>query len=203
MYLKCILRGTYLRCRIHAGYIRNTCGIHVSSEVIKIHAGYMRDTCGIHAGYIWDTCGTRISGVWGNVSMPSWRAAHLSGHPCPPCAEMEAEARQGSCSGSCACCGTCQGRQGSCQARIQSWPQVHVGLEIRILEYIPMFPTRIVSECILCVMYLRVKIHCILNVSQMYLECIVKKDTYPLVRYVSNDSQSYRYKCILMYLDVS
>ena len=42
-----------------------------------------------------------------------------------------------------------------------------------------------------------------LNVSQMYPECIVKKDTYPLVRYVSNDSQSYRYKCILMYLDVS
>ena len=34
-------------------------------------------------------------------------------------------------------------------------------------------------ECILCVMYLRVKIHCILNVSEMYPECILKKDTYP------------------------
>ena len=78
MYLKCILRGTYLRCRIHAGYMRdtcickgdqdtcgihagymrNTCGIHVSSEVIKIHAGYMRNTgknmqntCGLLGGY--------------------------------------------------------------------------------------------------------------------------------------------------------
>jgi len=37
----------------------------------------------------------------------------------------------------------------------------------------------------------------------MYPECIIKKDTYPQVRYISNDSQSYRYKCILMYLDVS
>jgi hypothetical protein len=55
MYLKCILRGTNLRCRIHAGYMPNTCGIHVTSEVIKIHAGYMRDTFGIHAGYMRDT----------------------------------------------------------------------------------------------------------------------------------------------------
>ena len=37
--------------------MQDTCGIHVSSEVIKIHAGYMRDTCGIHAGYMRDTCG--------------------------------------------------------------------------------------------------------------------------------------------------
>ena len=28
----------------------DTCEIHVSSEVIKIHAGYMRNTCGIHRG---------------------------------------------------------------------------------------------------------------------------------------------------------
>ena len=34
-------------------------------------------------------------------------------------------------------------------------------------------------ECILCVMYLRGKIHCILNVSRMYPKCILKKDTYP------------------------
>ena len=40
MYPKCILRGTYLRCRI----MRDTCGIHVSPRVIKIHAGYIRDT---------------------------------------------------------------------------------------------------------------------------------------------------------------
>ena len=35
-------------------------------------------------------------------------------------------------------------------------------------------------ECILCVMYLRVKIHSILNVFRIYPECIVKKDTYAL-----------------------
>ena len=34
--------------------MQDTCGIHVSLEVIKIHAGYMRDTCGIHVGYMWD-----------------------------------------------------------------------------------------------------------------------------------------------------
>jgi len=28
--------------------MRDTCEIHVSSEVIKIHAGYMRNTCGIY-----------------------------------------------------------------------------------------------------------------------------------------------------------
>jgi len=87
MYLKCILKGTYLRCGIHEGSMQDTCGIHVSSEVIKIHARYMRDTCGDTCS---DTCGTRISGVRGDVHvlMPSWRAAHLSGHPCLPCAEM-------------------------------------------------------------------------------------------------------------------
>ena len=64
-------------CWIHAGYMRDTCRIHVSSEAITIHAGYMRDTCGI-----------RISGVRGNVSMSSSCAAHLSGHPLPPCVQM-------------------------------------------------------------------------------------------------------------------
>ena len=49
----CILdaswRGTYLRCKIHSEYIRDTCEIHVSARVIKIHAGYIQDTW-------WDTC---------------------------------------------------------------------------------------------------------------------------------------------------
>ena len=71
-------------CGIHARYMRDTSGYMYPQRQSR----YMRDTCGIHAGYMRDTCGTRISGVWGNVSMPSWRAAHLSGHPCPPCAEM-------------------------------------------------------------------------------------------------------------------
>ena len=45
--------------------MRDTCGIHVSSVVIKIHAGHMRDTCGIHVGYMRDTCRIHISGVGG------------------------------------------------------------------------------------------------------------------------------------------
>ena len=75
MYLKCILRGTYLRCRIHAGYMRDTCGIHVSARVseymgdtskkhdgkhvpqmyLERYVSEMQDTCGIHAGYMRDT----------------------------------------------------------------------------------------------------------------------------------------------------
>ena len=41
MYPKCILRGTYLRCRMHAGYMRDTC----------ICKGD-QDTCGIHPRYM-------------------------------------------------------------------------------------------------------------------------------------------------------
>jgi hypothetical protein len=41
------------------------------------------------------------------------------------------------------------------------------------------FVSDMYRACILCVMYLRVKIHCILNVSLLYPKCIVKKDTYP------------------------
>jgi hypothetical protein len=86
--------------------MRDTCEIHVSSEVIKIHAGYMRNTCGIHAGH--------VSRGFGGI-----------------------------------------------QARSQ------VGLEIRILMCISCIPyvSDMYRECILCAMYLRVKIHYILNVS--------------------------------------
>ena len=61
-------------------------------------------------------------------------------------------------------------------------------------------------ECILCFMYLRVKIHCILNVSQLYPKCILKKDTYPKVRYISilaKEIDTNVSWCILVYLDVS
>ena len=85
MYLKCIEREMYLICRRHAGYMRDTCSIHVSSEAIRIHTGYIRDSCGIHAEYMRDTY---LSGVRGNVSMSSSCAAHLSGHPSPPCVQM-------------------------------------------------------------------------------------------------------------------
>jgi hypothetical protein len=90
--------------------MQDTCEIHVSSEVIKIHAEYMRNTCGIHARYMQDTCGTRISGVWGYPSAAASRAR-------------------------------------------DTYLEVYLDVSHMYLE------------CILCVTYLRVKIHCILNVS--------------------------------------
>jgi hypothetical protein len=58
----------------------NTCGIYVTSEVIKIHAGYMRDTFGIHLGYMRDTY---LGGLWECIDamyrqLP-WRKAKLQG----------------------------------------------------------------------------------------------------------------------------
>ena len=148
-------------CGIHTGY--RTCKIHVSARVIK-NSRYMRDTseihdeihvsqihpdryvsdmketCGIHAGYMRDTCILR-----GNQDTCGIHAEYMRD--------------------------TC-GAQGVAQARIPARPQV--GLETRILICIPMYPYMYVSdmylECILCVMYLRVKIHCIWNVSGMYLK---------------------------------
>ena len=64
------------------------------------------------------------------------------------------------------------------------------------------FVSDMYRECILCVMYLRVKIQFILNVFRMYPECIVKKDTY--ISYDSqSDSDTNVSCCIFMYLDVS
>ena len=124
---------------------------YVSSEVIKIHAGYMRDICGIHAGYMRGTCGTSISGVWGNVSMPSWRAAHLSGHPCPPCAEMgPLQHPPAPASSPLSWQGTCPG-QGVAPARIQARPQVHCRARDTYPRMYP-YVSDMNHECILCVM---------------------------------------------------
>ena len=78
MYLKCILRGTYLICRIHAAYMRDTCICKGDQDTCWIHPRYIRDTCisnvsleryvsttylrcRIHAGYIRNTCGIHVS----------------------------------------------------------------------------------------------------------------------------------------------
>ena len=64
--------------------MRDTCRIHVSSEVIKIHTGYIRDTSEIHSemhvsqmhperdvsdmkGYMRDTCGIHAGYMY-----PQW-----------------------------------------------------------------------------------------------------------------------------------
>jgi len=56
IHIRYIRIHVYVSCMwdtsgIHAGYMRDTYGIHVSAEV----RGYMEDTCGIHAGYMRDT----------------------------------------------------------------------------------------------------------------------------------------------------
>ena len=149
---------------IHARYMYPQWQSRYNRDTFRIHARYMI----IHAGYMRDTCGKRVSGGWGNVWMPSWRAAHPSGHPCQPCAEV----------------GLLQHPPALLSSAL-SWPPLSqeykdrmykdrstrstrkaqaVGLEIRILECIP-YVSDMYRECILCAMYLRVKIHCILNVS--------------------------------------
>ena len=123
---------------INAGYMRDTCGIHVSAEV----RGYMRDTCGIlpryRLGYMYFKC--------------ILRGTYLR-------CRIHAGYKQDTC--------ICKGNQDTCgihprymmirymylkfiQARDTSRPQV--GLEIRILECIPMYPTCIVSvSCVSCI----------------------------------------------------
>ena len=91
MYLDVSWLSVSDTCRIHAGYMRDTCSKNVSSRSMsdtcgymqdtcktckiqgssvylgtadKIHAGYMQDTCRIHAGYMQDTCGIRGSSVY-------------------------------------------------------------------------------------------------------------------------------------------
>jgi hypothetical protein len=39
--LECIQRGTYLRCRIHAGYMRDTCICKGDQDTFGIHPKYM------------------------------------------------------------------------------------------------------------------------------------------------------------------
>ena len=145
MYLKCILRATYLRCRIHAGYMRDTYGIHVSARVIKIHAGYIRDT--------WcDTCISNVS--W---ELRIWVAGYM-----PYTCLIHALYMRDTCN--------LRGNQDTCgiHARfIRGTCGIHaghvsrgfggkVGLEIRILTCIPMYPTRIVSvSCMSCIWGLR------------------------------------------------
>jgi len=49
MYLKCMQRGTYLRCKIHARYMQDTCILRGDQDTYRIHpryiVRYMQDTC--------------------------------------------------------------------------------------------------------------------------------------------------------------
>jgi hypothetical protein len=164
----CILdaswRGTYLRCKIHSGYMRDTCickgdqdtcGIHprymmrymylkcIQREMYLIwrrHAGYMRDTCEIHVSsevikIHAGTCGIHAGYMRDTCGT---RISGVWGYPSAPASRAR-----------------------------DTYPRMYP------------FVSDMYRACILCVMYLRVKIHCILNVSLLYPKCIVKKDTYP------------------------
>ena len=139
---------------IHAGYMylqrfEDTCRIHIH-DTCKINQGYMRDKCicsgsRIHEGYMRDTSKIHIG-------------KHVSQmYPERYVSEMQVRCRihAGYMRDTC----ICKGNQDTCgihprymmrymylkfvPARIQARPQV--GLEIRILECIPMYPTCIVN----------------------------------------------------------
>ena len=154
--------------------MRDTCGIH---------AEYMRNTCGIHVGYMWDR---NLGGLGECIDAIIESSAPITGHThvllvqkwvlsstlqllhlllfvmatlipagLPPW--LSAKRSNFSCSP----------LKGLIREQGPTYP--------RMYPYV----SDMYRECILCVMYLRVKIHCVVNVSRMYSECIVKKDTYP------------------------
>ena len=41
MYLKCMQRGTYLRCKIHARYMQDTCILRGDQDTYRIHPRYI------------------------------------------------------------------------------------------------------------------------------------------------------------------
>ena len=72
MYLDVSWLSVSDTCRIHAGYMQDTCGIHAQRTYLLAACGYMQDTCKtckiqgssvylgtadkIHAGYMQDAC---------------------------------------------------------------------------------------------------------------------------------------------------
>ena len=59
MYLKCMQRGTYLRCKIHARYMQDTCILRGDQDTYRIHPRYIKKyivrymyLCKIHLRYI-------------------------------------------------------------------------------------------------------------------------------------------------------
>ena len=150
--------------------MRDTYGIHAGYMYPQRQSRYIRDTSEIHAGYMRNTCGIRISGVRGNVSMSSSCAAHLSGHPLPPCVQM----------------GLLQPPQAAPSSALSWQPLSLLVYHLGRGRSAPPFPDLDVYP----------------DVSHMYLTCIVNVSCVPC-RIHCMIQRSARYKCILMYLDVS
>ena len=148
----------------------DTCGIHAGYMYPQRQSRYIRDTSEIHAGYMRNTCGIRISGVRGNVSMSSSCAAHLSGHPLPPCVQM----------------GLLQPPRAAPSSALSWQPLSLLVYHLGRGRSAPPFPDLDVYP----------------DVSHMYLTCIVNVSCVPC-RIHCMIQRSARYKCILMYLDVS
>ena len=170
MCLKCIQRGMYLKCKIHAGYIRDPCRIHVSSEAITIHtryirdscAEYMRNTCGIYAGYAYLGCQGECIDVIIMCSAPIR----------PPIASLCAN---GSSPTPSSCPIICFVMATLIPAGLPPWSRekrTAFSWSWCVSRCIP-YVSHLYRECILCAMYLKCRIHCILNVSRMYPECIL------------------------------
>ena len=154
-------------CGIHAKYMRDTCILRGNQDTFGIHAEYMRNTCGIHVGYMWDTylgglgecidaiiessapirppmsslCRNGSSPARSSSSIFSFVMATLIPAGLPPW--LSAKRSNFSCSP----------LKGLSREQGPTYP--------RMYPYV----SDMYRECILCVMYLRVKIHCILNVS--------------------------------------
>ena len=172
----CILDASWRHFKIQSGYIKDTFGIHAGSmrdtcicRGSRIHAGYIHDTCKINQGYMRDKCicsGSRIhEGYMRDTSKIHFGIRVSQMYPERYVSEM-----QDTCGIHARYMYICKGNQDTCgihprymmrymylkfvPARIQARPQV--GLEIRILECIPMYPTRILCvSCVSCIWGLR------------------------------------------------
>jgi hypothetical protein len=125
-----------------------------------------QDTCGIHAGYMRDTCVSQMHPER-DVSDTKATCGIHAGYIRDTCgihvSSVAIQIHSGSMQDTCGIhAGYVSRGLGECFDAI-------------IVCSTPMYPdvSNMYRECILCAMYLRLKIHCILNVSSMYLKCIL------------------------------
>ena len=139
----CILDASWRHFKIQSGYIKDTCGIH---------AGYMRDTCGILVqDTYWDSCISNVSWevrIWEAGYMRDTCEIHVSARVIKIHTWYIRDTWWDTCQD------TCISNSSPRASKDQARPQV--GLEIHILECIPMYPTCIVNvSCVSCIWGLR------------------------------------------------
>ena len=153
-------------CEIHVSarvirYMRDTSKIHDEIHVSQMHperdVSDMKETCGIHARYMRDTCILR-----GNQDTCGIHAEYMRDtceiHVSSEVTKIHAGYMRDTC-------GIHSGYMRDTYLGCLGYPSAAAS---RARDTYPrMYPyvSETYRECILCVMYLRVKIHCILNVS--------------------------------------